>query len=473
MSCFFRRMIVPSSRLLFWVAVLVVPFATVAGVVADSALLPAGIVALFFVLASLDAAAGLGVLEGIAVELPRIVRLSKDRAGALELLVRNERQIEKDVRFGLPLPREIVSEHDDLTAHLPATGPLSRFQWPCTPHRRGRYRLDRCYLEAASPLGFWGIRATRLVEAEVRVYPNLLAERAHAAALFLNRGSFGTHAQRQIGKGRDFEKLREYVSGDSYDEIHWKATAKHGRPATKVFQIERTQEVYVLIDASRLSARKLGPGSRPAAGEDRLDEPQARPPHVGGESATPALERFVTAALMLGLAAERQGDLFGLVTFSDRVHTFVRARNGKAHYAACRDAIYTLQSESVTPDFEELCSFLRLRLRKRALLVFLTALDDPLLAESFTRSVDLICRQHLVLVNMLQPPGARPVFSGPQVTQLDDLYQALGGHLQWHSLRELDKTLQRRGVSLALLDDERLSAQLVTQYLNVKRRQVL
>ena len=41
-------------------------------------------------------------------------------------------------------------------------------------------------------------------------------------------------------------------------------------------------------------------------------------------------------------------------------------------------------------------------LRRRALLVFLTPLDDPALAESFVRNVDLI-RQHLVLVNMLQP----------------------------------------------------------------------
>src|SRR5204863_1117351 len=90
---------------------------------------------------------------------------------------------------------------------------------------------------------------------EIRVYPNLLNERKNLAALFLHRGSFGMHAQRQIGKGRDFEKLREYIPGDSYDEVHWKATAKRGRPVTKIFQIERTQEVYVIIDASRLSAR--------------------------------------------------------------------------------------------------------------------------------------------------------------------------------------------------------------------------
>ncbi len=79
--------------------------------------------------------------------------------------------------------------------------------------------------------------------------PNLLDDRKNLSALFLNRGQFGLHAQRQVGKGRDFEKLREYIPGDGYDEIHWKATARRGKPITKVFQIERTQEVYVIVDA--------------------------------------------------------------------------------------------------------------------------------------------------------------------------------------------------------------------------------
>jgi hypothetical protein len=56
---------------------------------------------------------------------------------------------------------------------------------------------------------------------------------------------------------------------------------------------------------------------------------------------------------------------------------------------------------------------------------------------------------------------------------MDDLYQHLGGHLLWQKLRELEKVLHRRGVQFSLLQNERLSADLVTQYLNVKRRQLI
>jgi uncharacterized protein (DUF58 family) len=181
----------------------------------------------------------------------------------------------------------------------------------------------------------------------------------------------------------------------------------------------------------------------------------------------------VTAALVLGLAAEQQGDLFGLLTFTNKVESFVRAKNGKAHFSACRDALYTLQPQIVTPDYDEVFTFIRLRLRRRALLIVLTSLDDSMLAASFVKNMDLIQRQHLVLVNMLQPPGIAPVFSNPNLTSVDDLYQHLGGHLLWHNLRELEKVLRRRGVRFSLLKNERLSVELVSQYLNVKQRQLI
>jgi uncharacterized protein (DUF58 family) len=282
------------------------------------------------------------------------------------------------------------------------------------------------------------------------VYPNLLNERKSLAALFLRRGSLGLHVERQIGQGREFEKLREYVSGDSFDEIHWKASARRGKPITKVFQIERTQEIYVVVDASRLSARPVAP-----------DVPDT------------ILERLVTAALLLGLAAEQQGDLFGLLAFTNKIETFVRAKGGKGHYSVCRDALYALQPQIIAPDFDEVCTFIRLQLRRRALIVFLTSLDDPALAESFVRNIHLIRRQHVVLVNMIRQPGAGPLFSDPNLDSVDELYPRLGAHLRWQRLRQLAKTLERRGIGFSLLENERLSADLVSQYLSVKQRQLI
>ena len=471
-------MMVPRSRLLFWVAAVVLPFSVVGAVLPG--LLPVSLVfiAVLLVLVLVDAALAHGQLKGVQLKSPEVVRLSKDRAGTIELRIKNERQESRRLRMGLAFPREIESADEDIQVALPAGSEWARIDWPCTPLKRGNYLLNKTYLESASPLGFWAVRGSAPIKSEIRVYPNLLTERKNLAALFLNRGAFGIHAQRQVGKGRDFEKLREYIPGDSYDEIHWKATAKRSHPVTKVFQIERTQEVYVIIDASRLSARGTVPSSefRVSSSNDLLtsaDPGEAPASKLGTRNSKPTLERFITAALVLGLAAEQQGDLFGLLTFTDKVGAFLRARNGKAHYNACRDAIYTLQPQTVTPDFDELAAFIRLRLRRRALLIFLTSLDDPVLTESFVRNMGLLCRQHLVLVNMMRPPGANPLFNLPDVNSIDDLYQHLGGHLRWQKLRELEIVLKRRGVRLSFLENEKMSAQVVSQYMDVKRRQVL
>jgi hypothetical protein len=85
----------------------------------------------------------------------------------------------------------------------------------------------------------------------------------------------------------------------------------------------------------------------------------------------------------------------------------------------------------------------------------------------------MLARQHLILVAMLRPPQAAPVFSPPEVQTTDDIYQRLAGHLQWWKLQELERSLARRGVRLALMDEEALSPGLVSQYLAIKRRQLL
>jgi uncharacterized protein (DUF58 family) len=302
-------------------------------------------------------------------------------------------------------------------------------------------------VETQSAAGLWAMRESKPVSAEIRVYPNLFTDKKTAASLLMNRGSIGTHAQRQVGKGREFEKLREYVSGDTYDDIHWRATARHGRPVTKVYQVERTQEVYAVIDCSRLSGRD--------AGSEAL------------------LERYLSASLLLGLAVQNDGDLFGVIAFSDRIERFVRAGQGRSHFGACRDAIYTLSVRRTSPDFQELSQFARTRLRKRVLLMILTALDDPVISEDFERNIAMLRGKHLVVTAMAKAADVVPLFSDAAVETTAEVFDRLSGHLRWHKLNETQGSLRAAGVPLSLLREESLGAEVVAQYRNVKTRQIL
>ncbi len=433
-------MISPRNRLLFWFALVALPFSVLAGVHPSTFGIGVALIAALVFLVILDGLLSRGVLNGIGLDAPAVSRLRLEKDAQIELRMRNPDCRPRTLRVALPLPGEFFVSRDEVEVALPGGAEWSRLPWACRPEKRGSYPLHAVHVEASSPLGFWNIRTRLPLRGEIRVYPDLQKERKGLDLMF--RGAFGAHAQRQIGKGREFEKLREYVAGDGSEDIHWKATARRGQPITKVFQIERTQEVYVAVDASRLSAREE------------------------------AVERHLSSALLLGLAAEQQGDLFGLLSFSDRVENFVRARSGFSHYQACRDAIYAIQPRMVNPDFDEVCTFIRLRLRRRSLVIFLTVLDDPVLAGSFLRNVELVARQHLVMVGMMRPSGIFPMFCDP-VSHTEDLYGRLGSHLRWHNLEELGRQLRRRGAKWMLFDSERMGLRLVSEYLNIKKRQIL
>lgn len=446
-------MIVPRNKLILWAGIVLLPATLLAA--AQPAFAPAmiGIGAAFVAFAALDAVLAVGSLNAISVELPDLVRLSRDRKADILVTVKNQAEQATPIRIGLDFPLEFEPEARELPIVAPADMPSSAFRWYCTPRRRGTYRFTRCYIERSSKLGLWDYRKTCTSPMEVRVYPNLLKESKRLSMLFLTRGNVGSHAQRQVGRGREFEQLRDYLPGDSFEDIHWKASAKRGRPVTKMYQVERTQEVYVVIDASRLSSRRANP-----------DDPKNNEIQ---------LERFLNAALLIGLAAEKHGDNFGIIVFDDRVQNFVRARNGRAHYGACRDAIFSTEPKLVSPDYEELFRFIRLRLTRRALVIMLTNLDDPILAESFENSVQLVNRQHLMLVGMITPGNCKAIFNNGAANSIEDIYQHLGNHHVWRRLQELDKVLKRRGIAFHLVESEVLCAQLVTQYVNVKQRQIL
>lgn len=441
---------VPATRLL-WAVLGVALLATAAGPYPELA--PLWMLALVGVAVVALADLALSVARGaeFTVTAPAVVRLTKDRPGEVPLFLQVVGEEGWRGRLALSLPGGVESLEPERAVELPAAVPRVRVAWPCTARRRGRLTgLLACW-ETASRLGWWQLRRRQAVAGELRVYPNLFTERKQLAALFLARGQFGTRLRRTVGRGREFEKLREYQAGDGFDEVHWKATAKRGRPVTKVFQAERTQEIYVVIDASRLSARAV----------------------TDGAVTTTTLERYLTAALVLLLAAGRQGDRFGLVVYDDRVRVFLRAGQGAAHYAACRDAVHAMQPSAATPDVAELVRHVRTRLRQRALLFFLTDLTDPVTAEDFVKQAQLLARQHLVLVNQLRPPGVAPLFTGAEVAEADALYGRLAGHTRWAEARGLAQRLHPLGVTATLLENEGMAAQLVTQYLAVKERQAL
>lgn len=432
-------MMVPSQRLLLVAAIVALPLATAGGFVPGLELPCAAALGFLALVVTVDAVRGGLRLDGLSASVPAVVRLTKDVPARLPITITSRLAAPLPIRLSVATPPGVPSASFVEETAVP-TG-ASRFDWACTGIARGDHPLRTLHLEAPSPLGLWLERSQRTLDCALRVYPNL-RDRA-TAALFRRTGAAGLRMRRQVGKGREFDNLRQYMPGDGFEDIDWKATARRQFPVVKLYRVEHAQEVYAVVDSSRLSAR----------------------PEI--------LESFVNAALHLNLVAQTQGDRFGLVTFSDRTHKFVRARNGMDHFRLCRNAIYNLQANRVSPDFRDVFTVLQLNLRRRALLVFFTSLDDALLAETFEREVPILARRHVVLVNTPQPPGLKPLFTNASSADLDSLYSALGDQIVANRLRQLALTLSNRGVRLSVVDPRRIKTQVTSEYLEVKRRQML
>lgn len=461
-------MMVPRMRLLGLCALVLLPAAwfldhgPAAPWPALAALLALGVAA------AGDQAIGRRRIRPLEVHVTTVIRMTVGRPGRIALTVRKPAAMEGPLRLGLALPPGFASDQADLFIQPHAGQTAHGVSWPCTALQRGRFSLARCHVECRSPLGLWDLRRRFDLDGELRAYPNLTSGRHGLAGLF-RHGEWGLHTRRRVGKGREFEQLRDYLAGDNFEDIDWKATARRRRPVTRVFQVERAQEIYVVLDASRLSTRPAAFLSERRQRE-RKEKTADTPPAV--DPAT-IVDRYVTAALVMAVVAEQMADRYGLLIFSDQPDCFIRAGRGHAHYNACREALYDRRARLVSPDFDELFAFIGTHIRKRALLVFLTSLDDPLLAESFEESMAIAGRRHMVMVNTFRPPGAHPLFSNRDVKSPLGICQHLAGHILWESLFETRRRIRRHGAGLELLDPSQLCSQLVRQYLDVKQRQVL
>ncbi len=473
-------MIAPRTNLVAWAAGIILPLSILAGVVCSlRSICVLGIVV--FALASLvDLLLGLGKYRHLEFQIPVVNRVTAGRDFELDLKLNGTGLRGGVIRLALDLPATVKPDQSNIPLRIKPGIENLPIPVKAVAEHRGAYPINRLFFDWISPVRLWVFREERPLRSELRVYPDLALE-GRKIAHFLDRGGFGVHRQRQIGRGREFEKLREYEPGDSFDSIHWKAAAKRHKPITKVFQVEKSQEVYLAIDSSRLSSRYLSSISQSSSSSTVFD-PSARhtkdDPRTRGAAGAPPyrstiLESFIAATLLAGATAERQGDLFGLITFSDKVDQMVRARSGSLHFNHCRDLLINLQARLVAPDFEDIAATLLNRLTRRSLLIFLTSLDDSVTGENFLLAARFLARRHLVMAIMLLPPETQPLFSAPGVEHTDQIYENIAGHLRWAKLQELRKQLLQAGVLFHLAPGQNFTLTVVSEYLATKRRQIL
>jgi len=310
------------------------------------------------------------------------------------------------------------------------------------PRRRGDYRFGALNLRRRSVLGlFW--RQTRSEEPlAVRVFPSLREIRKYE--LLVRRGRLhevGLVATRLQGVGTEFERLRDYLPDDDYRRINWKATARTGRPITVEYEVERAQNVVILLDLGRLMGTPVG----------EMDK----------------LDHAVKACVMLSHVVLLRGDRVGLMTFADGVNTFLPPNKGRRQLHNIVSHLYAVGSQPVEPDYG--AAFRRLASSKlrRSLVVVVTDLVDSAAAQSLVRQIALVSRHHLPLCALLSDPAVHGLAEAMPETPRAVFEVAVAQRLL-DERREILEMLRRHGALVVDVPADRLTSSIVNRYLELK-----
>ena len=115
-------------------------------------------------------------------------------------------------------------------------------------HRRGMYSLGRVTVESSAPFGLFRRRVRLDRERSVLVYPQIYPLKR----LSLVDGLAGEAMRpRKSRVGMEIAGSRPYFPGDPRRHIHWRNTARAGRPMVKEFEDPQDQTLCLLFDATQ------------------------------------------------------------------------------------------------------------------------------------------------------------------------------------------------------------------------------
>jgi uncharacterized protein (DUF58 family) len=254
-------------------------------------------------------------------------------------------------------------------------------------HLRGVHAFGDLRLRVRGRLGLIHRQRRLVAPQEVAVEPALSdLGRTLRLAASDRWHDLGVRLLRRRGGQTEFESLRDYVNGDDPRRVDWKAFARRGRPMVRQYQEERGQELLLLIDCGRRM--------RATAVE-------------GAERGWTKLDWALDAALQLAAVALSKGDRVGIAAFESKLLAYVGPQRGARQNERLAEAVFHLQPSEREANLERALREVAARHRRRATLVVLSDVADPLSIDSQRRALAALSRRHRLVFAALDDPGLR------------------------------------------------------------------
>jgi uncharacterized protein (DUF58 family) len=183
-------------------------------------------------------------------------------------------------------------------------------------------------------------------------------------------------------------------------------------------------------------------------------------------------DRALNAAILLSYVALRQGDTVGILACSNRVERWCPPVRGTGGVQTLIRQTYDLESTYDASDYGLMVEQLRMRYRKRSLVVFLTHALDEVHMRNIGQHMRELRKPHLVLGAFLQNVPLHDRLNVIPKTDLDAFQIAAAADMMASQSRQIAR-LEKAGLLVTDCVPERLSANLISQYLEIKARHLL
>jgi uncharacterized protein (DUF58 family) len=332
--------------------------------------------------------------------------------------------------------KRVVEIERGATAHL---------QYVLKPNERGEYHFGNINAYVKGPLQLVRRRFIFHHEATVKVYPSYIQMRRYGLmAVAHHLQQTGVKRMRKLGHSMEFEQIKEYVRGDDYRTINWKATARKGDLMVNNYTDERSQQIYCVINKGRVM-------KMPFEGMTLLDY-------------------AINASLVISNVALHKQDKAGLITFSQTLDAFLPADKKPTQINHILEVLYRQETNFLEPDFEQLFSIVRNRINHRSLLILFTNFES---IESLQRELPflkLLAHYHLLMVVFFENTELKEL-TEQKATTIEDIYIKTIADKYRHEKKLIAKELQAHGIIAVLSTPQMLSINTMNKYLELKNRQ--
>jgi len=366
--------------------------------------------------------------------------------GQVELELRNQSGTAVRARIVDDVPAALRAEVPVLQLAA-APGRPGRGCYLVRPGQRGDIRAGKAYLRYGSVLEICERWCTCDLRQVVRIFPNL--EEVRRQNIYLTRSrqiELEKRLLRQRGMGREFESLREYREGDEFRDICWTATARRGKLVTKLHQMERSQPVWIVLDAGRLLRARVEELSK--------------------------MDYAANAALGLAQLATYSGDRVGLLAYGRRPLERVPLGRGPSHLRQIVDRLALVEAEISEADHLRAAAMLMALQKRRALIVWITDLAETAMTPEVVEGASHLLSRHVVLFMVIsQPDLGRVAIRRPE--NAEQMFQSVAALDMVQRRERLLAKLRERGALAMEIAPNQLSAAVLNHYLMVKERSLL